>query len=35
MRSDIVFGGLAGRLHYDEDHFDDTDRDLNALFGLE
>lgn len=35
MRVDIVFGGLAGRLRYDPDHFDETDSDLNALFGIE
>ncbi|WP_343599749.1 type II toxin-antitoxin system prevent-host-death family antitoxin [Mycobacterium sp.] len=35
VRSDIVFGALASRLEYDADHFDDTDRDLNTLFGLE
>jgi prevent-host-death family protein len=35
IRADIVFGGLAGRLHYDADHFDDTDSDLNSLFGIE
>jgi prevent-host-death family protein len=34
VRADIVFGGLTGRLDYDADHFDDTDRDLNALFGI-
>jgi prevent-host-death family protein len=35
VRTDIVFGGLAGRLDYDADHFDDADSDLNALFGIE
>jgi prevent-host-death family protein len=35
VRTDIVFGSLAGRLDYDADHFDDADRDLNALFGIE
>jgi prevent-host-death family protein len=35
VRADIAFGGLAGRLDYDADHFDDTDSDLNALFGIE
>lgn len=35
VRTDIALGGLAGRLDYDPDHFDDTDRDLNALFGIE
>jgi prevent-host-death family protein len=35
VRADIVFGGLAGRLDYDADHFDDADGDLNALFGIE
>jgi prevent-host-death family protein len=34
-RVDIVFGGLAGRLHYDADRFDDIDSDLNSLFGIE
>ncbi|HZU48108.1 MAG TPA: type II toxin-antitoxin system prevent-host-death family antitoxin [Mycobacterium sp.] len=34
LRTDIVFGGLAGRLDYDADHFDDVDRDLQALFGI-
>ena len=34
VRTDIVFGGLAGRLDYDADHFDDADSDLNALFGI-
>jgi prevent-host-death family protein len=33
--ADIAFGGLAGRLDYDADHFDDTDSDLNAAFGIE
>jgi prevent-host-death family protein len=35
VRTDIVFGGLAGRLDYDTDHFDDPDSNLNALFGIE
>jgi len=35
VRADIVFGGLAGRVDYDAVHFDDTDSDLNALFGIE
>ena len=34
VRTDIVFGGLAGRIGYDADHFDDADSDLNALFGI-
>jgi prevent-host-death family protein len=34
-RIDIVFGVLAGRLRYDADRFDDTDSDLNRLFGIE
>lgn len=34
-RVDVAFGILAGRLHYDDVHFDDVDTDLNALFGLE
>jgi prevent-host-death family protein len=33
-RADIVFGGLAGRLRYDPEHFDDADATLTALFGL-
>lgn len=35
VRTDIVFGGLEGRIDYDDNHFDDTDRDLNVLFGIE
>ena len=35
VRTDIVFGGLAGRLDFDADHFDDADSDLTALFGIE
>jgi len=35
VRADIVFGELAGRLDYDADHFDDTDSDLNTMFGVE
>lgn len=35
LRADIAFGGLAGLLDYDADHFDDTDTAVNALFGLE
>jgi prevent-host-death family protein len=35
VRADIAFGGLAGRLDYDADHFDDAASDLNALFGIE
>ena len=35
VRADIVFGGLQGRIDYDDKHFDDTDSDLNALFGIE
>ncbi|BBX28075.1 type II toxin-antitoxin system Phd/YefM family antitoxin [Mycolicibacterium alvei] len=34
-RVDIVFGGLTGRIGYDTAHFDDTDGNLNALFGIE
>ena len=34
LRADIVFGALAGQMQYDADHFDDTDSDLNALFGI-
>ncbi len=33
-RVDLVFGGLAGRIDYDSDHFDDTDPALNDLFGV-
>jgi prevent-host-death family protein len=33
-RIDIAFGCLTGRLDYDPDHFDDTDSDVNALFGI-
>ena len=33
-RADIVFGGLAGRLDYDPEHFDDVDPAVNELFGL-
>jgi hypothetical protein len=35
VRADIVFGDLAGRLRYDADHFDDTDSEINAVFGIE
>lgn len=35
LRADIVFGELAGRLDYDPDHFDDADRDIKAMFGIE
>jgi prevent-host-death family protein len=34
IRADIVFGGLAGRVHYDADHFDDADSNVNAMFGI-
>ncbi len=34
VRADIVFGGLAGRLEYDAEHFDDVDPALNDLFGI-
>jgi prevent-host-death family protein len=34
MGTDVVFGGLAGRLHYDADHFDDTDNEVKTLFGI-
>jgi len=33
-RADVVFGGLAGRLEYDADHFDDEDSTLVEQFGL-
>ena len=33
-RMDVVFGGLAGELDYDPDHFDDTDATINDLFGV-
>jgi prevent-host-death family protein len=35
VRVDIAFGELSGRLQYDADRFDDTDVDLNDLFGVE
>jgi prevent-host-death family protein len=35
VRADIVFGGLEGRIDYDDNHFDDTDADVNSLFGIE
>lgn len=35
VQVDIAFGRLSGRLDYDAGHFDDADRDLNALFGIE
>lgn len=34
-RIDIAFGGLAGRLEFDDEHFDDIDLGLNTLFGIE
>ena len=34
-RVDVAFGLLAGRISYDDEHFDDVDPDLNAAFGLE
>jgi antitoxin (DNA-binding transcriptional repressor) of toxin-antitoxin stability system len=34
MHANIAFGGLAGRLDYDADRFDETDSDLNAMFGI-
>lgn len=34
-RVDVAFGLLSGRLGYDDEHFDDVDHALNALFGLE
>jgi prevent-host-death family protein len=34
VRVDVVFGGLEGRLVYDEDHFDDVDAAVNTLFDL-
>lgn len=34
-RVDIAFGSLAGRIGYDTEHFDDTDNDLNTVFGIE
>lgn len=33
-RTDVVFGGLAGRIGYDADHFDDLDSAVNELFGI-
>lgn len=35
LRTDIAFGGLAGQFGYDTERFDDTDSDVNALFGIE
>ena len=35
VRADIVFGGLAGRLNYDADHFDEADSEINTMFGIE
>ncbi|WP_436701587.1 type II toxin-antitoxin system Phd/YefM family antitoxin [Nocardioides sp. BYT-33-1] len=32
VRVDIVFGGLAGRLVYDDAAFDDVDDDVAAMF---
>lgn len=34
-RADIAFGGLAGRIVYDAEHFDDLDHDVSTLFGVE
>lgn len=34
-RVDIAFGGLAGRIGYDADHFDDADGEVTAAFGIE
>jgi prevent-host-death family protein len=34
VRSDVVFGGLQGRIVYDADHFDDVDDAVNQLFEL-
>lgn len=34
-RMDIAFGGLAGQIRYDAEHFDDVDSDIAALFGIE
>lgn len=33
-RADVVFGGLAGKIGYDAEHFDDVDPAVNELFGL-
>ncbi len=35
LRVDIAFGVAAGRLDYDDEHFDDVDPVVNALFGIE
>lgn len=32
VRVDIVFGGLAGRIVYDDDTFDDADDEINEMF---
>ncbi len=34
-RVDIAFGALTGRIDYDSEHFDDTDSDVNTVFGIE
>jgi prevent-host-death family protein len=34
MRTDLVFGALAGQLSYDPDRFDDVDPAINELFGV-
>lgn len=33
-RPDIVFGTAAGRLHYDDAAFDDSDDSILRLFGV-
>ncbi|MEB3050079.1 type II toxin-antitoxin system prevent-host-death family antitoxin [Mycolicibacter sp. MYC123] len=35
LRLDIAFGVAAGRIGYDDEHFDDVDPAINALFGTE
>ena len=34
VRTDLVFGALAGQLSYDPDRFDDVDPAINELFGV-
>lgn len=34
VRSDVVFGRLAGQLRYDPETFDDVDPEIQEMFGL-
>lgn len=34
VRSDIVFGTMAGQIHWDPETFDDEDADVLDLFGV-